>query len=284
MRVDSRPEEDPVINLKAVVTTVVLAGVATGCKEEAKPQDDKSAGVKEVVEKPADTQAKQPDTGADPTAEVDTAAYVDPIDAAPDNYESLAEGDFARVLRAGFKPGAKTNPHSHPASFIYALTDIEGQSHYKGKSEALKLAKGEAKVLNETKTYNYEHVGKEKGSFLVFEIEPSQVDATRAADAAPSLPEVAPNSAKVLAETKEARLILSEIKPGEEQKSFSYGPHATYILSGGTLKAWIPGLKPQQVKLKEGAANVEPAIPNLTVKNVSKGDIRILVLELKPKS
>jgi beta-alanine degradation protein BauB len=51
-----------------------------------------------------------------------TATAEDPTKTDPDKYQSVMENERVRVLRYHDEPGAKTHPHHHPASVLYALS------------------------------------------------------------------------------------------------------------------------------------------------------------------
>lgn len=58
---------------------------------------------------------------APPTANA-TVSGEDPTKTDPDKYQAVMENEHVRVLRYHDEPGAKTHPHHHPASVLYALS------------------------------------------------------------------------------------------------------------------------------------------------------------------
>ena len=60
-----------------------------------------------------------------PEARGRTPAYdpdFDPTITDPDKYVTVLENDMVRVLRYRDEAGARTHPHSHPSSVLYALS------------------------------------------------------------------------------------------------------------------------------------------------------------------
>ncbi len=84
----------------------------------------------------------------------------DPVHVAPDNYVLLEENDRVRVLEARFKPGDKTEMHSHPACVAIGITDGHYRfTHPDGESMEIELKAGEALFLEAV-----EHVTENIGS------------------------------------------------------------------------------------------------------------------------
>jgi len=53
----------------------------------------------------------------------------DPTVSNPDNYTTLWENDFVRVLDYQDTPGTQTVPHRHPNSVMITLTDFQRRLH-----------------------------------------------------------------------------------------------------------------------------------------------------------
>ena len=47
--------------------------------------------------------------------------YIDPIEAAPDNYKLLSRESNVRVVEMSLRPGEIDNEHSHPAETVYFI-------------------------------------------------------------------------------------------------------------------------------------------------------------------
>jgi quercetin dioxygenase-like cupin family protein len=53
---------------------------------------------------------------------IESRAAIDPTVSDPDKYRAILHNEHVRVLRYHDGPGAKTHPHDHPASVLYALS------------------------------------------------------------------------------------------------------------------------------------------------------------------
>src|SRR5512133_3779241 len=73
----------------------------------------------------------------------------------------LADTTFLRAVEVTLAPGQKTDMHSHPAHFYYALTDGKLVVHYKdGKDETYDLKPGSAMASGPERPHVSENGGK----------------------------------------------------------------------------------------------------------------------------
>lgn len=83
----------------------------------------------------------------------------------------LADTTFLRAIEVTIAPGEKSEMHTHPAHFFYALTDGKMVVHYKdGKNETIDLKPGISGVSAPERPHVTENVGKTTIKFLLVEL------------------------------------------------------------------------------------------------------------------
>jgi len=83
----------------------------------------------------------------------------------------LAESKLVRGTEIVMAPGEKSEMHTHPAHFFYALTDGKMMVHYKdGKDELIEMKAGDAGVSDPERPHISENVGTTTLRFLVVEL------------------------------------------------------------------------------------------------------------------
>jgi mannose-6-phosphate isomerase-like protein (cupin superfamily) len=83
----------------------------------------------------------------------------------------LAESAFVNASEITLKPGEKTDLHTHPYYFFYALTDGKLKVHYQdGKNETFDLKTGMSGVSEPERPHITENVGKTVVRFLTVEL------------------------------------------------------------------------------------------------------------------
>jgi oxalate decarboxylase/phosphoglucose isomerase-like protein (cupin superfamily) len=83
----------------------------------------------------------------------------------------LADGKLIRGTEIIMAPGEKSEMHTHPAHFFYALTDGKMMVHYKdGKDELIELKVGDAGVSDPERPHISENVGATTLRFLIVEL------------------------------------------------------------------------------------------------------------------
>ena len=87
------------------------------------------------------------------------------------NLKLLADNNYVRAFETTLKPGEKTDMHTHPAHFYYALTDGKLIVHYSdGKSETYELKAGDADASDPERPHMSENGGPNELKFLVVEL------------------------------------------------------------------------------------------------------------------
>lgn len=83
----------------------------------------------------------------------------------------LADSAFLHAVEVTLKPGEKTDLHTHPVYFFYALTAGKMLVHYKdGKDEPYEIKPGEAGASEPEGPHVTENVGKTTIKFLLVEL------------------------------------------------------------------------------------------------------------------
>jgi quercetin dioxygenase-like cupin family protein len=83
----------------------------------------------------------------------------------------LADTTLLRATIAVIEPGKKSALHTHPASFIYALTDGKLKVYYAdGQSETFDLKAGDNFYGDPEKPHQTENVGDKTVKFLLIEL------------------------------------------------------------------------------------------------------------------
>ena len=72
----------------------------------------------------------------------------DPTITDPDKYKVIFENERIRVLDYRDEPGAKTSPHDHPDSVMYALSAFRRRLTVGGQSSDVSLEHGDVRWLD----------------------------------------------------------------------------------------------------------------------------------------
>jgi mannose-6-phosphate isomerase-like protein (cupin superfamily) len=98
----------------------------------------------------------------------------------PKMSQILADTTFLRAAIITLEPGAKTDMHTHPAHFLYALSEGKILVHYKdGTSETMELKPGMAAVAPPEKPHMTENVGTTTVKFIIVELKEHPYTAER---------------------------------------------------------------------------------------------------------
>jgi quercetin dioxygenase-like cupin family protein len=85
-------------------------------------------------------------------------------------YKLMADTAYCKATHVTFMPGVKTDTHTHPAHFVYALTDGELEIHYAdGKVENFQMKKGEYGLFPPERPHWTMSKGKKPMEFLLIE-------------------------------------------------------------------------------------------------------------------
>jgi uncharacterized RmlC-like cupin family protein len=83
----------------------------------------------------------------------------------------LADTTLLRATIATIEPGAKSQLHTHPASFVYALTDCSLKVYYAdGETETVEIKAGDYAYGSPEKPHQTENTGKKTAKFLLIEL------------------------------------------------------------------------------------------------------------------
>jgi mannose-6-phosphate isomerase-like protein (cupin superfamily) len=89
----------------------------------------------------------------------------------PEMNNILTDTTLLRATVATIEPGVKSELHSHPASFFYALTDGKIKVHYAdGQIETFELKAGEYGYGDPEKPHQTENIGEKTIKFLLIEL------------------------------------------------------------------------------------------------------------------
>lgn len=94
--------------------------------------------------------------------------------------QTLADTTFLRAAVVTLEPGVKTDMHTHPAHFLYALTEGKILVHYKdGSTQTYDMKPGFAVVGPPEKPHITENVGTTTVKFLIVELKEHPYTAER---------------------------------------------------------------------------------------------------------
>jgi len=83
----------------------------------------------------------------------------------------LVDTTLLRAMVVTIEPGEKSDVHSHPANFFYALTEGKLLVHYTdGKDETYDLKVGDAGYGDPERPHSTENAGKQTIKFLIVEL------------------------------------------------------------------------------------------------------------------
>lgn len=89
----------------------------------------------------------------------------------PEMNNIIADTTLLRATIATIEPGAKSEIHTHPASFFYALTDCKLKVYYTdGQTETFDLKAGDAGYGSPEKPHQTENTGTKTAKFLLAEL------------------------------------------------------------------------------------------------------------------
>jgi mannose-6-phosphate isomerase-like protein (cupin superfamily) len=89
----------------------------------------------------------------------------------PEMNNVLVDTTLLRATIAIIEPGAKSQPHTHQASFFYALTDCKLKVYYTdGQTESFDVKAGEYGYGDPEKQHQTENVGDKTAKFLLIEL------------------------------------------------------------------------------------------------------------------
>jgi quercetin dioxygenase-like cupin family protein len=94
----------------------------------------------------------------------------DPVKVDPKHYTVEFENDKVRVLRIKYAPGEKSVMHSHPASVVVFVNDIQGRFSYPdGKTEEINGKAGQV-IFTEATEHLPENLGSAQLEVLQIEL------------------------------------------------------------------------------------------------------------------
>lgn len=89
----------------------------------------------------------------------------------PQMNNTLVDTTLLRATVVTMEPGQKSDTHSHPAHFFYALTDGKLSVHYTdGKTETFDLKAGDSGFSIPERPHITENAGKKQVKFLIVEL------------------------------------------------------------------------------------------------------------------
>lgn len=84
---------------------------------------------------------------------------------------NLVDNKMVHAAEVTLEPGQKTDMHTHPAHFYYALSEGKMMVHYKdGKEETIELKPGESGFSDPERPHIAENVGTTTIKFLIVEL------------------------------------------------------------------------------------------------------------------
>jgi quercetin dioxygenase-like cupin family protein len=89
----------------------------------------------------------------------------------PEMNTTLTDTTLLRATIATIEPGKKSEIHTHPASFFYALTDCKLKVYYTdGQTETYDLQAGNYGYGSPEKPHQTENIGEKTAKFLLVEL------------------------------------------------------------------------------------------------------------------
>ncbi|RVT77720.1 hypothetical protein EOD40_07945 [Flavobacterium sufflavum] len=93
----------------------------------------------------------------------------------------LANSKLIHASEVTLKSGKKTNMHTYPAHFYYALTDVNIKVHYQdGKEEVYKMKAAESGVSEPERPHTNQNIGNKTAEFLIVELKEHPYKAPKA--------------------------------------------------------------------------------------------------------
>jgi len=97
----------------------------------------------------------------------------------PEMNNIIADTTLLRATIATLESGAKSEFHTHPAFYFYALTDCKLKVYYAdGQTEILDLKAGDSGYGNPEKPHQTENIGEKTAKFLLVELKEHPYNAT----------------------------------------------------------------------------------------------------------
>jgi quercetin dioxygenase-like cupin family protein len=98
----------------------------------------------------------------------------------PKSNNVLVDTTIMRAMITTYQPGQKTELHTHPSHFVYALTDGKLKVHFDdGKSEVFEVKAGESFYSGPEKPHRTENIGDKAVKFIMVEFKEHQDKASR---------------------------------------------------------------------------------------------------------
>jgi mannose-6-phosphate isomerase-like protein (cupin superfamily) len=89
----------------------------------------------------------------------------------PEMNNIVTDTALVRATIATIEPGKKSEFHTHPAMYFYAITDCVLKVYYEdGQSEVLDLKAGDSGYGNPEKRHQTENIGQKTAKFLLVEL------------------------------------------------------------------------------------------------------------------
>jgi quercetin dioxygenase-like cupin family protein len=105
-----------------------------------------------------------------PPAPMPSGAPNDAITASPDIYEFMGSDPKVKVLLATWPPGGRDEFHGHPATAVYAITDVRGSLYDEdGKATPVSMKAGETRFEDPIKAHSFENTGSAPAQMLIIE-------------------------------------------------------------------------------------------------------------------
>lgn len=203
-------------------------------------------------------------------------------DASPGVYQLVESNDSFRVISATWKPGERDDWHQHPPLVAYFLTDVDGKLHYPdGSSKAVKGSAGEVKLLGDSETHSFEHVGAEECRMILVERVHEGAAPAMPEGSQPPCYEVSGDVYKVLGENDVMRVIMGTWAPGKRDEWHSHPPLAAYAVTPTDGLLHYDGADSKPVKIDLGQVKLIAKPESHAFENAGKSECRILIVELK---
>ena len=94
----------------------------------------------------------------------------DPTTTDPDKYKAVFENERVRVLRYHDEPGAKTHPHQHPDSVLYALSPFRRRLTFPDGSTKERAFEAGDVMWVPAQTHVGENIGTTSSEVLLIEV------------------------------------------------------------------------------------------------------------------
>lgn len=95
--------------------------------------------------------------------------YIDPIEASPNEYKLLLDGDKARIVEMRLPAGTIDTEHSHPHEFVYFIKGGKVRIHVGEEQMELDIPDGHS-MQHEPWTHRVENIGDTDIFAILFEM------------------------------------------------------------------------------------------------------------------